>query len=301
MSNALSHMVQCPAAVVDFELALLHHGWTCHGALAAQGLMNTELGLALFGLNAHRTKPPALHLVSFAEGAFVPRIGTFRDEVRAMDRFASVKVCGLSDLEPEFARRHARILTPDVRGVGWWLWKPHLILAALNAANEADIVVYADVGCVFNAIAVDRFDEYVEMCRASRQGVLAFSQVWLESHWNKMDLPHRLGVAGDVQIMSTGQLWAGCILLRKSRRSIDLVRKWLSVCEEQNYRFIDDAPSEARNHPRFQEHRHDQSVFSLIAKQRGVATTFAEAALPNQRVLARLADTVPIRKLKRMK
>jgi len=46
-----------------------------------------------------------------------------------------------------------------------------------------------------------------------------------------------------------------------------MVNKWYETC--CNYTLIDETPSTIQNHSSFKEHRHDQSVWSIIRKQEG--------------------------------
>jgi hypothetical protein len=45
---------------------------------------------------------------------------------------------------PFYQDNHAILDRPT--GMGFWLWKPYIIIEALNAVSDGDIVVYADSG-----------------------------------------------------------------------------------------------------------------------------------------------------------
>ena len=46
---------------------------------------------------------------------------------------------------------------------------------------------------------------------------------------------------------------------------MDFVDEWLRFAAQSS--LIDDSPSKAPNYPGFREHRHDQSIFSLLSKK----------------------------------
>ena len=66
--------------------------------------------------------------------------------------------------------------------------------------------------------------------------------------------------------MESGQICATHVILQKSCTSVDFVNEWMRIVE--NIHYIDDSPSALPNFPDFVEHRHDQSVFSILCKLR---------------------------------
>ncbi|MAM63682.1 hypothetical protein [Maritimibacter sp. UBA3975] len=245
-------------------------------------------------LTGRPARPTRVHLVSFADGLFAPRGASFLKSAAAFGGFESATLCSAADLDPDFVRRHAAMLKPDVRGYGYWIWKPQVTLQALERVADGDVVLYADAGCEFHSPGRARFAEYVSLCQDNPLGVLGFEQVFIESHWTKMDLALRLGIGAGHSHMKTGQLMGGKYLMRNSRKTRAFLREMIAIASEQNYHFIDDTPSVAANHPKFREHRHDQSIFSLLAKQRGAAITFGEGDLPRVRAFKHLHDNIPI-------
>ena len=60
--------------------------------------------------------------------------------------------------------------------------------------------------------------------------------------------------------------YGGVNMFVKTKPIMDLVESWYEIgCD---YHMIDDSPSVASNLPCFKEHRHDQSIFSLLTKTR---------------------------------
>jgi len=70
------------------------------------------------------------------------------------------------------------------------------------------------------------------------------------------------------------QIMASAFLLKKCDRVMNFVREWLEICQE--YKFINDEVSDSDNFQEFIEHRHDQSVFSLLAKKYNLNCIFDE-------------------------
>lgn len=76
--------------------------------------------------------------------------------------------------------------------------------------------------------------------------------------------------------MHTSQLGSGFMILGKTVSNVELIREWQHIAVEDRYRYSDNSPSEAPNHPDFREHRHDQSISSLLRKQRGTTVSHYE-------------------------
>src|SRR6185369_15940661 len=49
-----------------------------------------------------------------------------------------------------FAKQHAEISSHE-RGGGYWLWKPYVVLDALESVREGELVLYSDVSHVWQA------------------------------------------------------------------------------------------------------------------------------------------------------
>lgn len=163
----------------------------------------------------------------------------------------------------EFYKKNKKILDQR-RGAGYWLWKPYIILEALSSANEGDIVMYSDAG---NEV-IASLEPLFEICE--REEILVF-QVHRELNrfWTKRDCFIAMGCDNEKfyeaeQVAGTYQLYL-C-----GSRSKKLVSEWLDYCQIDGV--ITDAPNRLgkENLPEFKDHRHDQSVFSLLAMKWGL-------------------------------
>lgn len=202
--------------------------------------------------------------LSFGDSTYEQALLRIEKEARATAYFSKVTVKRPADLGKIFWRKHGRFIARNRTGYGYWLWKPWLILHTLMEAEANEILVYADAGCAINAEAQKRFDEYRSLTLESSLGVLAFRLQHEERRYTKGDAFEALNawhLEDTPQVQGTVSLWRRC------SASLALANVWLSRCED--YRLISDAPSLIPNHPDFIEHRHDQSLFSLLAKLSG--------------------------------
>jgi hypothetical protein len=183
---------------------------------------------------------------------------------REIGRFDHVVSCGPSDIAAEFTRRHWRILWQD-RGAGYWLWKPYFILRTLESLNDGDWLFYCDSGAFF----LTSIDPLIETCRVSDQDVLTFGITVIEKEFTKRDAFLLLD-ADTPQFTDSVQRLGGFSLWRKSPAALELARDWLRFATDE--RALTDCPNRLGlpNYEGFRQHRHDQSLLSLLAKRRGL-------------------------------
>jgi len=189
-------------------------------------------------------------------------------EAEEMNFFDKIKVYTQFDFDEEYKNRHQHFFNGNRRGYGYWMWKSYIVLKTLNEMQEDDILVYADAGCTLNnnLIAKNRLSFYIELCKTITTGNVSFQTSYIEKTWTKMDMFVTLD-AKNPEIMNSGQLVGGVFILKKCLHVMDLVNQWYTV--SHNYQLISDFPSVIPNDPSFRDHRHDQSIFSILRKKRG--------------------------------
>lgn len=148
------------------------------------------------------------------------------------------------------------------RGFGYWLWKPFEILELLKKADENDIVVYSDAGVEIAASLEPLFQIARE-----RQPIVAFGvHKHLNRTWTKRDC--FIGLDCDSELFWNAEQWNGFFqVYRKTEMVMDFVSSWLDYCRDP--RFLTDMPNQMgqENLPGFRDHRHDQSIFSLLCQK----------------------------------
>lgn len=165
----------------------------------------------------------------------------------------------------DFWSKHGQFIETSPKGYGYWIWKPWLIKKALADMSTGGILVYADAGCTLHVSGLPRFLEYIDLVK--EKGALVFQTEHLEEIYTKMDVFKAMKAQA---LMKTGQIHATTFFIQKSETTVDLVDSWYeAAC---NYSLLDDTPSKAPNHPDVKDHRHDQSIWSILCKQRGVYT-----------------------------
>ncbi len=210
-----------------------------------------------------------VHLVTYGSGAFARSVKRLVSDARRFG-FSKIHVYRPEMLPRDFIRAHQKFLVQSRRGDGYWLWKSYIVQDVLSRLPDGAMLFYADAGCAINVDAQARFYEWVDLCDA--RDVISFEMVketLLEKYWTKMSVAEFMNCTAP-QYLETGQIAAGIFGIKKTPRTVDLVRRWHDICCLEWT--IDNSVQPPKNDEGFREHRHDQSVFSLLLKQAGFAS-----------------------------
>ena len=185
-------------------------------------------------------------------------------EANALDFFT--KITGFSDIDLKndklFWEQHGDFINNNARGYGYWIWKSYLIKKELDNLNTDDILVYCDAGCEINANGKARLLEYIDLLHTDKNnyGLISFKLEFLEGYYTKRKTLELLN--GDKDAL---QCLATIILIRKTPHSVKLVDNWYELCS--NYSLLNDEVG--IENPLFIDHRHDQSILSLLVHKYG--------------------------------
>ena len=171
----------------------------------------------------------------------------------------------LKEKHPHFWSKHGKFLYQNKRGFGFWLWKPYIIHSTLHDIEMNDILIYMDAGCTINVEGKQRLNEYINLLNSqSKYDIISFQMDLPEIKYSKLALLEYLKV--NEEDKNSGQCNATVVLIRKGDHSLSVIKEWYRVASIHN--LINDQHS-IREHKMFIDHRHDQSIFSILVKQMG--------------------------------
>ena len=161
------------------------------------------------------------------------------------------------------------------RGGGYWMWKPLVILEELEKMDNEDILFYSDAGLtISNELnTIKKFKEYKDVVNNHDTGICTWRNIHIESKWTKADIFDHFNVLDNPEFHSTRQCSGNRHVIRKCDESVEIIRTWWSTAVDHPHLFSDQ-PSKIPNFNNFIENRHDQSVWSMIAKMHNVAQRF---------------------------
>jgi hypothetical protein len=163
-----------------------------------------------------------------------------------------------------FYEQH-RLTLDSPRGAGYWLWKPFIILDLLSKVNDGDIVIYCDSGMEL----IRPPDDVLASC-AENDGFFCCKQPGHQNFmWTKRDCFFYMG-CDDEDDHADWQSDASFMAFQKNAATTEFVAEYRSHCCDA--RILTDQPNECGlpNLEGFRDHRHDQSVLSLLLRRWGI-------------------------------
>jgi hypothetical protein len=185
--------------------------------------------------------------------------------------FDEIIEVGPKDIEDEFYQQYKEILSQP-RGQGYWLWKSYFIARTLEYINEGDILFYVDAGNEIIDTPQSLFD------LLNNQDIVVFKNrdgnptgdVWVNSMWTKADCFNLMECNSEIY-KKGNQVDGSYVFLKKSPLSIKFINEYLKYSCNKN--IITDLPNiTGNNEDSFKDHRHDQSILSLLAIKYNIKT-----------------------------
>ena len=163
------------------------------------------------------------------------------------------------NIDKDFKSIHSNCLSIK-KGGGLWLWKPYIILKELKELDDNDILMYIDSGAKVTK-DIQPLIKYMNTNNLNMYSGEMINQV--EIKWSKKELLHELDMDKNIHLL-TPQRIGGFHIIRKNEFTLKFYQDYLDTCKQFN--LINDTISN-EEHIDFIEHRHDQSIFSLLCKK----------------------------------
>lgn len=205
-------------------------------------------------------------LLNYADGKFA-QSQVKNSQSGLLAGFNVIYQMSRNEIDPAFQLKNAGTLSQK-RGAGYWLWKAYFINQILPRMTELDVLFYSDSGSIF----ARRVDPLFEAALNDPQGVLCFELAGrhLERLWTKRDVFLHMGLDA-TEYKDTPQRMASFMVFRGTSFAKDLAREFLDLAQIPH--LLTDTPnSDQWEEPGFKEHRHDQSLWSLLTKLKKVTT-----------------------------
>jgi hypothetical protein len=213
-----------------------------------------------------------VHLISFASGLpdnqeIVARFERQANECPFIDQCIVVSDDG-NTLYDSFYKEFGDFVKLNPRGYGFWIWKPYIILSYIKKLSHGDVLLYCDIGCELSMAGHKKFDAYIELIEEKE--ILAFSTLnrQPEYFWCKKELLEFFNLPNF--LIEQEQVAATFFMIKVSDFSSSFVSQWLEIAKSNNFNYINDQCADGQA-PEFIEHRHDQSIFSLLIKKYGIS------------------------------
>lgn len=178
-----------------------------------------------------------------------------------------------SDIDAEFMNKNKDILDLQ-RGSGYWLWKPYIINKTLEKIKDGDIIFYLDSKYYFLEKFQGLYKDYMK-----NNDLLIWKNkpnwpIFYMKNWCKMDVILKYNMFDKIFREHIEDSWAGALVIKKSEKTIKFIQDWLDM--SSIYEDITDSESKNKNIVLFNEHRHDQSLLSILVHKNNIPLQFFE-------------------------
>lgn len=205
------------------------------------------------------------YLISYGDDAYASQKIFFRETAVSSSFFDDVVIFTPNDIDPLFAFQ-AKTARERPRGGGYWIWKPYFVKKAFDRMDDNDVLVYCDAGCMINSNGWQRFEQYISILEKSDLGIIGFELPHQEIEYTKKEVFDYFDV--DAEIIKSNQIMATVFLLKKCDHTRALIDEWYTIACHNPSLFTDELDGFIQ-YPEFIDHRHDQSIWSVIRKIRG--------------------------------
>jgi hypothetical protein len=172
-------------------------------------------------------------------------------------------------LDSKFLEQYS-FINSKTRGFGYWLWKPHIINKFISSdrVQFGDIIFYVDstvqqvasLQPLFNLleqqdvipwIINDGLGDERDSCK---RDAFILTDCDNEIYWTSNKNRY------------SGQYGASYICLKKTEHTVKLIHEWYNYCCNENI-ITDEKSKYGQDYSIFNDHRHDQAVWSLLCKK----------------------------------
>lgn len=135
----------------------------------------------------------------------------------------------------------------------------------MEKLDWGDTIFYCDSGSYF----IRSVAPLVNICQDVKQNIVVFELPRIEKHWTKRDAFILMGCDSPEYAESKQRLSSYC-LMKKTNYVLEFIDEYLNYAQDE--RIITDIDNQCGypNYWGFKEHRHDQSILSLLTKKHGI-------------------------------
>jgi hypothetical protein len=216
-----------------------------------------------------------IHFISYGDHKYSNSKNRIREEAKSFG-FDFVDVYGPDEIDRDFIEKTIPFIKEN-RGGGYWIWKPYFLKKKFEEMQFGDYLVYADAGCHVNIHGKERFKYYLELLDNDESGVLSFDlTTFLEKMFTTEKVFEYFEISEDnVSIRESGMLIATILIFKKNESSVRLIDDFYKVATERPDLFSD-IHNDYKRQYYFSDHRHDQSIFSILRKLHGTVKVIDE-------------------------
>ena len=204
---------------------------------------------------------PKLNLIFFGNELFKNQKERLKNEALQTNWFDNIYIESPETIS-DFINKYPNIFRHK-KGFGYWLWKPYIILRKLEALNDNDILVYLDCGSSIINNEEEK-NRYLDILK--NKSIITFANTdHIERRFQKKKVLKYFNLEKDDEFLNSHHIEGGCIIIKNNKDSREFIENWLYFVIYDNHSLLNDI-IDGENEDFF-EHRHDQSLLSILSKK----------------------------------
>ena len=169
---------------------------------------------------------------------------------------------GPEDIDLNFKNKNQDILGRK-RGNGYWLWKPYFIFKTLNEKLDyGDYLIYTDATVLYK----NNINILIDFINKKNKDMWFYKLPHLEKTYCKRDCFILMG-ADSPYFTNTYTYNAAFQLYKKSDFSMNFLKEYIYYGKDKRIITDDINTFSLPNYNEFKDHRHDQSILSILIKK----------------------------------
>lgn len=245
------------------------------------------------------TYSPKMNLIFFGNELFRNQKIRLKNEAEQTNWFDNIFIESPETIT-EIIDKYKNIFKYE-RGYGYWLWKPYIILRKLEELNDNDILVYIDSGSSIVNNPEEK-NRYLNILK--NKSIITFANLdYIERRFQKKRVLKYFNLEKDNDFLNSNHVEGGCLIIKNNKDSREFIKNWLYYCTYDNHSLLNDI-SDNNEYEDFIEHRHDQSLLSILSKKSDIVHILSENNLYQDYSCffsSRLTDNGPRKYAKKMK
>jgi hypothetical protein len=203
-----------------------------------------------------------IKVITFAKGNFLNSQTILSEHLNKLGISNQINLSD-KDLPEDFKQKH-KLFFNEIRGYGYWIWKPFIILNEIFKLSNNEILVYIDS----TDLPKLPFFEFLQT-HFITEDILLTNRGYKNGEWTKRDCFISMNCDSE-KYHNAIQLEAGLMAFKKNDLCINLLSEWFEFM--QNKQIVDDSPNTLGfpNLTNFKEHRHDQSILTNLSISKNI-------------------------------
>lgn len=213
-------------------------------------------------LNENSEYKMKVTLVNFADKKFRRNQKWSSFTARYIGKIDRVIQYSPENIDNSYVELNKESVKYSAKGLGNYFWKPYVVNEAIKKVDDGDYLFYSDSGTIF----LKSVHPLINHMEKQQKNIMCFRLPLIEKQWTKRDA-FLLMDCDTPEYSDSCQILATYFVVKKCEESIRFLNDYMNYASDSRILSDDENVLGMPNYSEFIEHRHDQSILSLLSKK----------------------------------